>query len=85
MIAAVDVMGGDKAPEAVLRGCWDAVGLLDSGDTVLLVGDEAVIRPALADAGLAPGHLDHFKVVHASQAVGMDESPVEAVRGKPDS
>ena len=31
MRAAVDVMGGDHAPSAILKGCWDAAPLLDGG------------------------------------------------------
>ena len=85
MRAAVDVMGGDKAPGEILKGCWAAAPLLDGDDALLLVGDEAVIRPALSDSGLSADQLGRYHVVHASQAVGMDESPVEAVRNKPDS
>ena len=43
MRAAVDVMGGDKAPAAILKGCWEAAPLLDANDTVLLVGDKDAI------------------------------------------
>ena len=48
MRVAVDVMGGDKAPAAILRGCWEAAPLLDAKDTVLLVGDQDVIRKGLS-------------------------------------
>jgi glycerol-3-phosphate acyltransferase PlsX len=83
--AAVDVMGGDKAPGEILKGCWAAAPLLDGEDAILLVGDEGVIRPAMASSGLSADQLRRYVVVHASQSVGMDESPVEAVKGKPDS
>ena len=85
MRAAVDVMGGDKAPGEILKGCWSAAPLLDGDDAILLVGDEAVIRPAMASCGLAADQLRRYLVVHAGQTVAMDESPVEAVRSKPDS
>src|SRR3954451_23868566 len=49
--AAVDVMGGDHAPAAILRGCWDAAPLLDRDDRIYLVGDEGVIRDGLASSG----------------------------------
>ena len=32
MRAAVDVMGGDKAPAAILQGCWEAAPLLAEDD-----------------------------------------------------
>ena len=85
MRAAVDVMGGDKAPGEILQGCWAAASLLDGDDAILLVGDRAVIDPALAASGLSTADRGRFHVVHAAQVVAMDESPVEAVRGKPDS
>ena len=85
MRAAVDVMGGDKAPGEILKGCWAAASLLDGDDAIVLVGDRAVIDPALADCGLSAEQRRRYSVVHASQTVDMHESPVEAVRGKPDS
>ena len=82
MRAAVDVMGGDKAPEAVLRGCFEAAPLLDADDRILLVGDETLIRNALSSADV---DAVRFDVVPTSQVVEMCESPVEAIRTKPDS
>lgn len=81
MRAAVDVMGGDYAPDAILRGCFDAAELLEGDDQVLLVGDETLIAEAVdhADLGEAAGR---FATVHAEEVVGMDESPVEAIRRK---
>jgi glycerol-3-phosphate acyltransferase PlsX len=83
--AAVDVMGGDRAPDAILQGCWQAAPLLSGDDVVLLVGDEAVIRAGLESSGLAPEHRERFRVVPTTEVVGMDDSPVEAIRGKPNS
>ena len=85
MRAAVDVMGGDNAPKAILDGCWEAAPLLDESDLILLVGDEAVIRPALDASPLTADQKKLYTIVHTTQVVAMDESPVEAVRGKPDS
>ena len=36
MRAAVDVMGGDKAPAAILQGCWEAAPLLEKDDVVYM-------------------------------------------------
>lgn len=85
MRAAVDVMGGDRAPQAILEGCWQAAGLLEAGDVVYLVGDHAVIDPALAAAPLPAEKRACYKPVYSTQVVAMDESPVEAIRTKPDS
>ena len=85
MRAAVDVMGGDKAPDAILAGCWEAAGLLSPGDKIFLVGPQAVVDEALAHSPVAPELREYFVPAYASQIVAMDESPVEAIRGKPDS
>jgi len=83
--AAVDVMGGDKAPAAILRGCWEAASLLDADDLVYLVGDEAVVREGLARSELPEVQRRRYKPVHTTQVVEMDDAPVEAIRNKPDS
>lgn len=85
MRAAVDVMGGDRAPEEILKGCWEAASLLDGDDAIVLVGDQAIIEPALQTSGLSPAQRARYSVVHTTQQVAMDESPVEAIRSKPDS
>lgn len=85
MRAAVDVMGGDRAPEAILAGCWEAAGLLDPDDQILLVGNREVVDPALKQADLPDDKRHLYKPVYSTQVIAMDESPVEAVRTKPDS
>ena len=85
---ALDVMGGDRAPEATVQGallaCSDDAAngrTALSPSRMLLVGDEAVIRAQLDQAGGDPG----FAILHASQTIGMAESPATALRAKPDS
>jgi glycerol-3-phosphate acyltransferase PlsX len=76
---AVDAMGGDHAPEEVVRGAVDWAR--DHADVdVILVGDEARITPFIDEA--LP---EHVSIVQASEAVGMDEGPAVAVRRKKDA
>jgi len=82
MRIAVDVMGGDHAPDEILKGALQAVPRLPADDRVVLVGDRAVIDDMLAERGFKDPRVE---VVHASETIGMDESPVEAVRVKRDS
>lgn len=70
---AVDAMGGDHAPEAIVAG---AVASVRSGIDVILVGDEPLIRP------LIPRGVD-LRVVHAEDAYGMHESPL-GIRKRPE-
>ncbi len=78
-------MGGDHAPQAILKGCWDAAPLLDGDDAILLVGDRATIEEGLASSGLSAEQLARYQIVHTTQTIEMDDSPVEAIRAKPDS
>lgn len=78
-------MGGDRAPAAILQGCWDASRFLAPGDRILLVGDTQVISNALKEASLPPELRSCYDVVPTTQVIEMDESPVEAIRAKPDS
>lgn len=82
---ALDVMGGDRAPDAILRGALQACSPAGkqklSPERLLLVGDQQVIRERLAALGGDPG----FAIRHASQVIGMAESPKSALRAKPDS
>jgi glycerol-3-phosphate acyltransferase PlsX len=82
MRIGLDVMGGDNAPDAILQGAIDALDRLEPTDVVVLVGDGGVIERTLADRGVDDGRIT---VVPATQVIAMDESPVEAVRGKRDS
>jgi glycerol-3-phosphate acyltransferase PlsX len=78
-------MGGDKAPSAILKGCWEAAPLLDSTDVIYLVGDQGTIREGLASSGLSEQQKSHYTIVATTQVVEMDDAPVEAIRNKPDS
>ena len=79
---AVDAMGGDFAPAVAIDGALDAVRCLPKIDKLILVGDQAVIEKELAARGGKPAKIEIF---HASEAVGMDESPALAIRRKKDS
>ncbi len=82
MRLAVDVMGGDHAPDAIIKGCIDALGFLDPDDELVLVGDRRDIEEICSERGISDPRIS---IEHASQVIGMDESPVEAVRTKKDS
>ena len=78
-------MGGDRAPAAILKGCWEAAALLEASDQVLLVGDERISREGLESSGLSPEKRALYRIIPSTQVIEMDDSPVEAIRGKPKS
>lgn len=86
----LDVMGGDHAPRSNLDGILQALPELVG--ELILVGDEAVIKPlltrrryrAIAQA-LAEGKSRarcHVSLIHADENIEMDDS-IKAVRSKP--
>lgn len=87
MRVAVDVMGGDKAPDEIIKGCFQAEQFLDGDDVLLLVGDEKVIHDALngPENTIPPGKRKHYKVVPTTEVIEMHAPPAQAIRSKPDS
>src|SRR5437868_4905226 len=82
MRVALDAMGGDHAPGPIVAGAVHAVA--EHPDLkVVLVGDRAQLEPALVAAGSSLG--ERIELFHCTQTVGMEESPVEALRKKPDN
>jgi glycerol-3-phosphate acyltransferase PlsX len=79
-VVAVDAMGGDHAPAAVVAGAVQAVRR--RGLKVILTGPESALRAELDAAG---GNGLGISIVDAPQSVGMDESPLAAHRRKPGS
>ena len=79
MRIGLDVMGGDHAPNAVLDGAAAAIDSLDPADSLVLFGDERLIREHLEQAGVTAGAIE---VVATTETIDMNESPVEAVRTK---
>lgn len=82
MRIAIDAMGGDHAPGEIIAGALEARDVLESEDELVLIGDEEIIKTHLARLGAPPGA---FRIFHAPEVIGMDESPVEALRRKPKS
>ncbi|MBM4148130.1 MAG: phosphate acyltransferase PlsX [Lentisphaerae bacterium] len=81
MRIAVDAMGGDFAPAEVVAGAVRAARELPSLTKVFLVGDKAAVEKELAKHGSIPPLIE---VRHASENIGMGESPAVAVRRKKD-
>ena len=81
MRIALDAMGGDHAPQPIVAGAVEAV-TSDPDLEVVLVGDQAQIEPCLATAQTQAARLPIF---HCTQVITMEETPVVALRKKPDN
>ncbi len=75
-------MSGDYGPPVTVLASLDALGAHPEL-VILLVGDEAVLAEALADADVSLR--SRIEIRHASQVVAMDELPSQALRSKRDS
>ncbi len=80
MKIAVDAMGGDYGPAVVVEGAVAASR--EFGASLILVGDKAAVEREVARVGAESLPVE---VRHASQVVGMGESPSQALRRKRDS
>jgi len=79
LIIAVDAAGGDYAPQEIVKGAIKAAR--DYKVDIALVGKRPILH-VLTGHALKHGNIS---IVNASQVIGCGESPVKAVKGKPDS
>ena len=82
MKIGLDAMGGDFAPDAVIEGAVDALQQLSSGDRLVLVGINGLIREKLAAMGVEPSL---FEIVPTTQVIEMSDHPAKAFSQKKDS
>ncbi|MCI8275947.1 MAG: phosphate acyltransferase PlsX [Lachnospiraceae bacterium] len=78
---ALDAMGGDHAPQEMVKGAVEAVNAREN-IKVFLVGQEDAIGTCLS------GHTypkDRLEVVAATEVITTEEAPVMAIRRKKDS
>ena len=82
MKIGIDIMGGDYAPAATVRGAILALKSINKEDTLVLIGDETKITDELKYAG---GNVDDFEIVHAPDTITMHDHPTRAIPQKPNS
>lgn len=74
---AVDVFGGDNAPDVCVQGILDAVNQ-DKRLTVYAVGDQELVNELARQS-------KRIVAVPASEVITMEDHPAEAIREKKDS
>ncbi len=79
---SIDAMGGDHGLQVTIPA---SLGCLKSNPDLklILVGDETILRQQLAES--LDNYAGRLFIEHASQCVGMDESPSKALKNKKDS
>ncbi|HLP42907.1 MAG TPA: phosphate acyltransferase PlsX [Fibrobacteria bacterium] len=79
---ALDAMGGDYAPKAVIEGAIQAAKDAQGKYTIVLAGPQDVIREQLASFGYAGEGLE---IHHAPDLVAMDDTPTSVLKTKQNS
>lgn len=71
---AVDAMGGDNAPQALVEGVNQAIRDFDDIE-IVLYGDEAKIKDYLTAT-------ERVSIVHTEEKIDSDDEPTRAIRRK---
>ena len=86
MIILVDAMGGDNAPDAVIKGAVKAVSEVDS--QIMLIGDKNIINSKVKEfygkekiEDISP----KFSIYHTTETITMEDKPTDAIKHKKDS
>jgi phosphate acyltransferase len=82
MRIGIDILGGDYAPEATVRGSILAHESLQSKATIVLFGDKIKIAEICRQENFDAANFD---IVHTDVNIGMDEYPAKAFTKKPNA
>jgi glycerol-3-phosphate acyltransferase PlsX len=82
MKIALDVMGGDHAPNHNLMGAKLALEEITGLEKLYLVGNEDIVRTGLQGLGLADPRIE---IVPSTQVIDMVDASADALRKKKDS
>ena len=83
MKIAVDAMGGDFAPEAIVKGVLMAAAELPEGVTIVLIGKQSVVQELISKHGADA--VSNIELVNAEDVIEMSEHPTKALSQKPNS
>lgn len=81
MKIAIDAMGGDNAPDAIIKGSLEVIRN-NSNINLILVGKSDIINQKLNDFNY---NQDQIEVQPASEVITMNDSPAAALKKKKDS
>ena len=82
MRIGLDISGGDFAPKATIDGALLAREVLPNDVTIVLLGDEEVIRTEFSQRGK---ETDGFEIIHAPEVITYHDHPTRAIPKKPNS
>ena len=83
MRIGLDAMGGDYAPEAIVKGAVLAKAELSSDDDLVLFGRKDEIESIITS--VSSYKAQDFTIVDCPEVIDMHDSPIKAFKIKPDS
>jgi len=81
MNIALDMMGGDFAPDELVKGVRDYLSE-KAPALVSLIGDEQMLLPLLNQFQVPA---KSYRIIPTTEVIGMHEHPLKALKGKPNS
>ena len=82
MKIGLDMMGGDFAPLEAVKGVAEYFAGSPAELQLVMIGDETKIKYHLSTYPIPP---EKYTIIHASQAIEMNEHPTKALKEKKDS
>jgi len=82
MNIALDMMGGDYAPDQAMKGVQLYLSESVSPAFLLLIGDQGQLAPLLTEKKIPEKSI---KLIHAASVIDMHEHPTKALKEKKDS
>ena len=82
----LDAMGGDNAPDAVIKGAVKAISEIKS--EIILIGNEEIINAKVKeffDKEKISDISDRLSIKHATEQIEMEDTPTVAIKQKKDS
>ncbi len=82
MRIGIDIMGGDFAPDVVVKGAVESLPHLSAGHRIVLIGDKDAALRILAKENADPAHFDF---VHTTEVIQMGDNPYKSFSKLSDS
>ena len=86
MIILVDAMGGDNAPDAVIKGAVKAINEIES--QIMLVGNKNIINAKVKEfygKDKIEDISSRFSIYHTTDVITMEDKPTDAIKHKKES
>ena len=86
MVILVDAMGGDNAPDAVIKGAVKAINEIKS--QVILIGNKDIINDKVKEfygKEKIEDISDRFYIYNTTEIITMEDKPTDAIKHKKDS